>query len=329
MDTSRQSIIDHLEELRFRLLWSLLAVLVMLVPSCFLAPGAIDLLIRFTCPEGTKLSYIRPMELFFNQLEVALLLSVMLALPIISYQLWQFVAPGLYRHERRIIVRLSGVSTVLFVLGVGFAICFVFPAIMRFSLGMGTEQIKPEIVIDSFVSLVLSLSLGFGAMFQLPVVVCVLVALGVVKLDTMRRVRPFVVTIIFILAAILTPPDVVSQLSLGLPTWLLFEASLLCCRRLDQRRQERERQREEEERTEREREEAEERERRQRQQMQPEPDETEVSYPPPPEVDDSLYGDPSYGYDGAGYAASGVSVTRVRNLTPGRHFSRRQRTRQR
>lgn len=329
MNTSRQSLIDHLEELRFRLLWSLLAIVVMLVPACFAAPKAIDLLIRFTCPEGTRLNYIRPMELFFNQLEVALLLAVILALPVVSYQLWQFVAPGLYRHERKIITRLSGVSSFLFVLGVAFALCFVFPAIMRFSLEMRTEQIKPEIVIDSFVSLVLSLSLGFGVMFQLPVVVCVLVSLGVVKLETMKKVRPVVVTVIFIAAAILTPPDVVSQLALGVPTWLLFEVSLLCCRRLDSKRQERERQREEEERLEREREEAEELE-RQRAVREESTAEEVTMYPAPPEVEDPIYGDDgSYNYDGYGYGSAGVSTTRIRNITPGRHAGRRQRGRQR
>lgn len=332
MDNSKQSIIDHLEELRFRIIWSLLAVIVTFVPSCFLAPPAIDLLIKYTCPEGTQLNYIRPMELFFNQLEVALLFAVMLALPIISYQLWRFVAPALYQHEKKLIVHLSGASCALFLLGVAFALLFVFPAIMRFSLGMKTEQIKPELVIDSFISLAVSLSLGFGVMFQLPIVVCVLVSLGVVKLETMHKARPIVVSVIFVLAAILTPPDVISQLTLGIPTWLLFEASLLFCKKLDRKRQAREEQQRLQEEQEDRQQELERQQhlnasREKQADTQNDSSDTQDDYLP----DEPEYPDPAdenapyydYGY------TSPTSVTRVRNITPGKHLGRRSRRSQR
>lgn len=324
LDERKLSIIDHLEELRFRILWSLLAIVIAFIPACFVAKPALNAFIRWTCPPEIKLIYLKPMELFFAELELSLLFAGILALPVISYQLWQFVAPGLYKHERSLITRFAAASTALFIIGVAFADAFVFPAIMRFSLEMETEHIHQQFSIDSFISLAICLSLGFGVMFQLPIVVCVLVSLGIVSLETMAKMRPLVVTVVFVLAALLTPPDIVSQLALGVPSWLLFELSLLFCRRLDKQRKQREAElaAEEaaEEAAEREREAQEAAERAARGELPAQTDETanadsyvEPEYPGAEETD-SYY---DYGI------TSSATAARVRNLTPGRHYGRR------
>jgi sec-independent protein translocase protein TatC len=230
MDTPKQSILDHLEELRFRIIYSLIGIAVCALPGYLLAQPAIELLKRHACPPDVRFYYMEPMALFFVRLKLGFLLALLLALPWVVAQIWKFIAPALYSNERYYITRLSAVSCLLFIFGVAVATLGVFPALMRFSYGMSTEDIQPMLQVDKTVGLAIMLMLAFGVMFQLPIVVYFCVICGFISLDTMRKARPYIVVVIFALSAFLTPPDAVSQLCLGVPSWLLFELTLLLIR---------------------------------------------------------------------------------------------------
>ncbi|MDD4538206.1 MAG: twin-arginine translocase subunit TatC [Lentisphaeria bacterium] len=235
MDDRKQSIIDHLEELRMRILKSLVCVVLFFAPGYLLAQPSIEALKRYAAPPGVLFYYLEPMALFFTRMKLGLVYACLFAFPVIAYQTWCFVAPGLFQKERDYITRLSGVSTLLFLVGVAFSLFGVFPALMRFSYGMSTADIAPMLQVGSVVNMATLLSLGFGIMFQLPIAVFFFVISGMISLDAMRKARPFIVLIIFVLAAVLTPPDIVSQLCMGLPTWLLFEISLFAVAKYAQR----------------------------------------------------------------------------------------------
>jgi len=237
MDDCKQSIIDHLEELRLRLLKSLISVVLFFPPGYFLAQPSIEALKRYAAPPGVMFYYMEPMALFFTRIKLGLVYACLFAFPVIAYQSWRFIAPGLYHKERYYITRLSGVSTLLFLSGVVFSLFGVFPALMRFAYGMSTADIKPMLQVGSVVNMATMLSLGFGVMFQLPIAVFFCVISGMISLAAMRKARPFIVLTIFVLAAVLTPPDIISQLAMGLPTWLLFEISLFAVARYTRKQQ--------------------------------------------------------------------------------------------
>lgn len=229
-DDPKLSIIDHLEELRKRIFVVLGVTLVMYFPGFYLAKPAIELLRQYGCPPDMQFYYAQPMALFFTRLSLGLVFALLFASPIIAYQIWKFVAPALFKHERIAIIRMSGFSCFLFLFGIAFAGLFIFPAIMRFSYGMQTEGIKPQLHVDKVVHLAVMLMLGFGVMFQLPIVIFFLAISGIVPLDTIRKSRPYVILIIFVLSALLTPPDVISQIAMAAPSCILFEISLLLAR---------------------------------------------------------------------------------------------------
>ena len=230
IDDPKLSLIDHLEELRKRIFVMLYVTVAMYVPGFYLAKPAIERLQKYGCPPETELVYTGPMDWFFTQLSMGLVFALLFASPVIAYQIWKFVAPALFKHERVAISRVSGFSCFLFLFGIAFAGLFIFPAIMRFSYGMETENIKPLLRVDSVVYLAVMLMLGFGVMFQLPIVIFFLALSGLVSIDTIRKSRPYFIVIIFIVSAIMTPPDIISQIAMALPSWLLFEISLLFAR---------------------------------------------------------------------------------------------------
>ena len=235
MNASDAGFLTHLEALR-QVLWrSVAAVGVLLVPGFFAAPEVLGFLVRFTCPPDFKLNYFTPMEPLIVQLKLGLFLAVVAAMPVILRQAARFVAPALYEHERRAAGRAVAAATLLFLAGAAVGLFLVVPLMMKFSAAYASESLAPVIGIGSFVNLVGLLALSFGVMFQLPVVMVLLVRCGVVEVGTLKRSRPLAVTVIFILAALLTPPAVVSQLLLGVPTWLLFEAALLIAARCSPR----------------------------------------------------------------------------------------------
>ena len=231
---SESSLISHLEALRSMLL-RMLAATVILYPAGYAAcPYAIDALVHWCCPPSMgTLHYFAPMEVFFVKLKLALVLALVLAYPWNIYQLWQFLLPALYEGERRAFKYWLLSSSLLFAMGVAFCIAFILPLLMRFSAGFATVEVQPILGLAGFISLAGWMMLAFGLMFQVPILVLVAVRFGLVSYESLRKKRPYVIVLILVLAALLTPPDVVSQLMLAIPTWLLFEIGLLVSKRLE------------------------------------------------------------------------------------------------
>jgi len=213
------------------------AVGVLLIPCFFAAAPVLDALVRLTCPPGFKLNYFSPMEPLMVQLKLGLILAVVAAMPMILLQLVRFVTPALYAHERRVTLKTVGAATLLFLTGASIGLFLVTPLMMRFSASYASESLAPVIGIAGFINLVGMLSLSFGIMFQLPVVMVLLVRTGIVEPETLRKSRPVAITAIFLLSAILTPPDIVSQLLLAIPTWFLFEVALFIAAKSPRRKE--------------------------------------------------------------------------------------------
>lgn len=229
MSTS-ESFIAHLIELRKRLMRSGIVLLVVFV--C-LFPWASDLYALLAqpllakLPKGGQMIATDVTTPFFVPLKVALMAAFLISLPYILYQLWRFVAPGLYEHEKRMVAPLIFASTVLFFCGMAFAYFVVFPVVFGFITAAAPIGVAVMTDIDKYLSFVLSMFMAFGITFQVPVAVVLLVRMGVVTVAKLREVRPYVIVGAFVVGAIFTPPDVVSQLMLALPLWLLYEAGIV------------------------------------------------------------------------------------------------------
>ncbi len=229
MGTS-ESFIAHLIELRKRLLN--VTVVLLLVFIC-LFPWASDLYALLAqpmlakLPKGGQMIATDVTTPFFVPLKVAMMTALLIALPYILYQLWRFVAPGLYAHERRLVVPLIVASTLLFFCGMAFAYFAVFPVIFGFVVGAAPQGVAVMTDIDKYLSFVLGMFVAFGVTFQVPVAVVLLVRMGVVSVEKLREIRSYVIVGAFIVGAIFTPPDVVSQFMLAIPLWLLYEAGIV------------------------------------------------------------------------------------------------------
>lgn len=228
--STTDNFIAHLLELRTRLLHAAAALLLVFI--C-LFPWASDLYAMLAqpllakLPAGGQMIATDVTTPFFVPLKVAMMAALLIALPYILYQVWRFVAPGLYAHEKRLVVPLIAASTVLFFCGMAFAYFAVFPVVFGFITASAPIGVAVMTDIDKYLSFVLSMFVAFGLTFQVPVVVVVLVRMGIVSVEKFREIRPYVVVGAFVLGAIFTPPDVVSQIMLALPLWLLYEAGII------------------------------------------------------------------------------------------------------
>jgi sec-independent protein translocase protein TatC len=164
---------------------------------------------------------------FLVPMKVTLVLALIISLPWVFYQAWAFVAPGLYAHEKRLVLPLVISSSLLFIAGVAFCYFFVFGRVFHFIANFAPTSIAVMPDIENYLDFVISMCLAFGATFEVPVVVVILVRMGIVSVDKLKSFRPYIIVGAFIIAAIVTPPDVVSQLALAVPMWLLFELGLL------------------------------------------------------------------------------------------------------
>ncbi len=222
--------IAHLIELRNRLLWCVAAVI-----GLFLAlfPFADRLFtyvsgpLQAALPKGSTIVAISPTAPFLVPMKLALLAALFLAVPFILYQLWAFVAPGLYRHERRMIWPLLVSSSVLFYLGAAFAYFVVFPFVFHFLIGSAPAGVLPMTDMGEYLDFVTAMFLAFGAAFEIPVATILLVQTGMVTRQQLREARPYVVVGAFVIGAIFTPPDVLSQFMLAIPVWLLYELGIV------------------------------------------------------------------------------------------------------
>jgi sec-independent protein translocase protein TatC len=229
----QESFISHLIELRNRLIWALGTVLVVFVCLVPWAGDVYDLLAQpmiATLPPGTKMIATGVITPFMVPLKVTLLAAFMLALPAILYQAWAFVAPGLYTHEKKFALPLIVASTVLFLLGVAFCYFFVFNTVFKFINQFAPASITPAPDIEQYLNFVMTMFLAFGVTFEVPVVVVVLVRFGIVSLEKLRDFRPYAIVAAFVIAAVVTPPDVTSQFMLALPMCLLYELGLFVAR---------------------------------------------------------------------------------------------------
>ena len=229
MNTS-ESFIAHLIELRTRLLHAIVALFVVFIclfpwASKLYAILAQPLLARL--PKGGQMIATDVTTPFFVPLKVALMASFLIALPYILYQIWRFVAPGLYDHEKRLVLPLITASTVLFYCGMAFAYFAVFPIVFGFITSSAPQGVAVMTDIDKYLSFVLTMFIAFGMTFQVPVAVVVLVRMGMISIAKLREIRPYMIVGAFIVGAIFTPPDVVSQFMLAMPLWLLYEAGII------------------------------------------------------------------------------------------------------
>jgi sec-independent protein translocase protein TatC len=229
MGTS-ESLIAHLIELRARLLN--IAIALLLVFIC-LFPWASDLYTLMAqpllakLPPGGQMIATDVTAPFFVPLKVAMMAALLIALPYVLYQIWRFVAPGLYEHEKRLVIPLIVASTLLFFCGMAFAYFVVFPVVFGFITASAPQGVAVMTDIDKYLSFVLGMFLSFGVTFQVPVAVVLLVRMGIVSIEKLREIRSYVIVGAFIVGAIFTPPDVVSQFMLAIPLWLLYEAGIV------------------------------------------------------------------------------------------------------
>jgi sec-independent protein translocase protein TatC len=233
--------LDHLEELRWRALWSLLAIVAGAIAGFVLVDRmeAMTLLIRPIEPflEGGKLKYLSPTDPFFVTLKLALITGLVLASPIVIYQVWAFLAPALLPSEKRVIVPALYMGVVLFVLGVVMSYEIVLPMTLRFTMGFQTEFLEQSIVIGPYMAMVTRLLLAFGIVFELPVVILILSAMGLVTPEFLSSKRRHAVAVITVLAAVLTPGDVITvTLMMMAPLVLLYELSIVLSRLVARRR---------------------------------------------------------------------------------------------
>jgi len=225
-----EGFIAHLVELRTRLLNSVVAVLVVFV--C-LFPWSSDLYTLLArpllarLPKGGQMIATDVTTPFFVPLKVALMTAFLIALPYILYQIWRFVAPGLYEHEKRLVWPLIIASSILFFCGMAFAYFIVFPVVFGFITSSAPHGVAVMTDIDKYLSFVLTMFVAFGITFQVPVAIVLLVRMGFITVDKLREIRPYMVVGAFVIGAIFTPPDVVSQSMLAIPLWLLYEAGIV------------------------------------------------------------------------------------------------------
>lgn len=229
MSTS-ESFISHLLELRTRLLYAfggLLLVFICLVPwaSDLYALLAEPMLAKL--PKGGQMIAIDVITPFFVPIKVAMMAAFLIALPYILYQAWLFVAPGMHAHEKRLMLPLVTASVVLFFFGMAFAYFVVFPVVFGFFSGAAPQGVAVMTDIDKYLSFVMGMFLAFGTTFEVPVAVVVLVKMDMVSIAKLKEIRPYVIVGAFILGALLTPPDVVSQFMLAIPLWLLYEVGIV------------------------------------------------------------------------------------------------------
>jgi sec-independent protein translocase protein TatC len=231
--SSQDTFISHLVELRDRLLRAILAVIVVFL--C-LFPWARDLYailaqpLVAALPAGGQMIATDVVGVFLVPVKVAFLVAFVIALPYVLYQTWAFVAPGLYAHEKRLVLPLVAASWVLFLVGMAFAYFLVFPVVFKFMASMAPEGVAWMTDIDKYLSFALTTFVAFGVTFEVPVVVIVLVRAGLVSIQKLKEIRPYVIVGAFVIGAIFTPPDVISQVMLAVPLWVLYELGIVFAR---------------------------------------------------------------------------------------------------
>ncbi|MDD3731831.1 MAG: twin-arginine translocase subunit TatC [candidate division Zixibacteria bacterium] len=219
------SFVDHLEELRWRLFKAILSVVIMAIVAFYFS----DWIFRFLLvPLGdTKLYVTEVTGSFYAYLKIALFAGIFGAFPIVFYQLWMFVAPGLYKHEKKVVIPLVLISSALFLVGAGFCYVVVLPLALKFLIGFSGDLLNPIITVGSYISFAGLLMVTFGLAFELPIIAFFLGKMGLISSQFLARGRRYAIVIILVIAAIITPPDVFTQVVLAIPIYFLYEVSII------------------------------------------------------------------------------------------------------
>jgi sec-independent protein translocase protein TatC len=231
---TEETFISHLVELRDRIIRVGISVIVVFLGLVYWAPDIFKLLARplmMNLPKDGKLIVTDVTGSFFVPMKVTMMVALVIALPVVLYQIWAFVAPGLYQHEKKLVVPLVGSSYILFLCGMAFAYFVVFPTIFRvmahYNAPLGAAM---NTDIDNYLSFVLTMFIAFGVTFEVPIVVVLLVRMGILTVKKLRQIRPYVIVGAFVVSAVVTPPDVFSQLILAVPLIVLYEAGIIAAR---------------------------------------------------------------------------------------------------
>jgi sec-independent protein translocase protein TatC len=234
------TLISHLLELRTRLLRAVIAVAIAFIPLAFFANDLFTLVAHpliERLPEGTSIIATSVVSPFMTPLKLALVSALFVVMPYVLYQIWAFVAPGLYRHEKRFAMPLFLTSVILFYVGVAFAYYIVFPLMFSFLTATAPEGVRMMTDMASYLDFTLLLFFAFGIAFEMPIATVLLVSTGLVKVETLRKNRGYVLLGIFVVAAFLTPPDAISQSFMAAPMYVLYELGILLAVFLGRRRE--------------------------------------------------------------------------------------------
>ncbi len=227
-DIEQEKLTYHLAELRKTILSVIICLIILFPLGYFLAPYCIDWLVnRSSFNQPFTLNFFSPMEVFLVNLKIGFVIAFVIGFPFIIYKIWKFLLPALYEKEKKFLKMAVFCSTFLFVLGAAMCVAFVLPLIIKFSMSFATDKIQPMLGISNFLCLCGWLMLAFGLMFQFPIAIYFLVKFGIISIEILINKRPYVIVILLFFAALLTPPDMISQLLLFIPTYLLFEIGLL------------------------------------------------------------------------------------------------------
>ncbi len=228
-----QSLIEHLVELRSRILKSLLSVVILFLPLFYFANDLYTYIakpLRAFMPEGTTMIATEVASPFLTPFKLSIVMALFLAVPYILHQLWSFIAPGLYANEKRIAMPLLLSSIILFYAGIAFAFYLVFPLVFGFFTSVVPEGVTVMTDINRYLDFVLKLFFAFGIAFEIPIATLLLIWTGATSIDAMKQKRPYIIVGCFVMGMLLTPPDVISQILLAIPMWILFEVGILFAR---------------------------------------------------------------------------------------------------
>lgn len=241
VDSSEQPFLDHVIELRQRILHGLLAVILLFFPIYFFANdlyGFVAAPLMAHLPNDGNMIATEVASPFLTPFKLAIFAAIFLGMPYLLHQIWGFVAPGLYRHEKRFAMPLLFSSIVLFYAGVAFSYYLVFPLVFQFLAGVTPEGVTMMTDINRYLDFVLKMFFAFGFAFEIPVATLLLAWTGIASAKSMAKKRPYVIVGCFVFAMLLTPPDVISQLMLAIPTWILFEIGIVFARLAERRNEE-------------------------------------------------------------------------------------------